>query len=473
MSLPSGTIAFNQVIREYGISGSLFTSGNQSISAPAGTEWVIVQGWGGGGGGGGAGSNAGGGGAAGGYFNFAMPASQGNTVNISSVGFGGSGGLRGIGGGLASRGDEGGTTTVTFGSVTASAGGGGGGQSGDEFFAELVGGGFATITNAPPDSEALTGGEPFFDPDPSVPGGGALGITSTYLWYDGDGFRRGNGGNGGQLGANGENGTPGEVRVVFLGAFPPFGIQNYALTEYYRTTPTQFRNSGIVVPDIAANSNVPTSGTIQLTNFRNSSAHRFSSALASPTPPPPPPPSSVTFTWDNSFFSCQVPPGTSLRSSAFTGIQTVTVGDLLPNSTVQVRLVRRTSSGTPVVNGSLSSCSTGAITQNGGQFDTTVQAPAEGDCTVVYDTTGINRNWTVEVFAGNWTVPVTSGSAGVGDPVSISATFNSPPPAEPIVTVIDENSQSVSATYSQINQVISFTMPSTDASVFLSSTQIS
>jgi hypothetical protein len=277
------------------------------------------------------------------------------------------------------------------GGISGSASGGEGGQHGDEFEATIGqgAGGIGIVTGNPANSQTLAGGSGQFDGEPATPGLGGGGAISNYAFYDNN-LSAGGGGNGGQPGANGDSGIPGVVRVVFLGDFE---LQRNLRSYFRTTTGGVVTTPTIVVPTRAANNSVPTSNNISIGNFENGSADEFIDASFVFTPPDQPvTTASVSITWDNDVFSARfINLNTGLSGAS--GVQTVTISGLSPNTQYPGRLVRRGASGTPQY-AQGTSCNTTAIVQSGGTFDfnATTAFPVNGQsaCGVVFETIGVS-----------------------------------------------------------------------------------
>lgn len=507
MSLPGSNLKLTDILTEYGYDIREFNDvGNGTVPVPSGTIAIVAECWGGGGGGGGdsiedvnIGRNGAGGGG-GGYSAAVFTGSLPSQVSYS-VGAGGNPGDTANIGQPASvaEGQPGTPSSLTVGGSTLIAEPG---QPGSTF----SGGQGAPVGSGPSGSILKPGnfGNPSTEtepgPSPQVGGTGGRSITSAVPYYSGSieyGYSFGNtssepntplfrghgGGGGARFSENATAGANGQVRFTFVGNF---GANN--LTAYARSTsPSIESDTGQVVPDRPSNSDVREQGSISPSTPITILQFTGGQGEWRNIGEPPPGNSSILFEWDNNVWSLQRRTGPDTYSSLGSGLdqipnqQTTFTGSL--NQELECRLVPRGAPGpTPSFGaggvGVFGGCKRSiSFTQSGSNwlFDVTTPSSNGATCGVKINTVapGTTKNWEVNVFAGNWSVPVTSGTAGVGDPVSISATFNSPPPANPIVTVVrNDNSQLVSSTYSEINNVVSFTMPGSDVTVRLESDQI-
>ena len=230
----SDPLRLSEIIAEFTCTREVYTSGSGTSTAPAGATFCIIKAWGGGGGGGAyddvggqPGLNGGGGG-----FIYKQIAVTGGSTQIGySVGGGGAGGT-GDG-----QGASGGDTTLSN-AVSLTAGGGTGGIAGTAGPGGTTSGGDALSSSG--SSNGNAGGQEF--------GGGTSSNSGT-----------GSGGFGGS--SPFQNGSAGQGGKVIL--------------EYYtdaRKKASALYRSGTYVPDNALNGTIPTSGTIELTDYLSTSS---------------------------------------------------------------------------------------------------------------------------------------------------------------------------------------------------------
>lgn len=226
-------LRLSEILAEFTCTREVYTSGSGTSTAPASATFCIIKAWGGGGGGGAyddsisqIGQNGGGGG-----FIYKQVAVTGGSTQIGySVGAGGAGGTG------DNPGADGGDTTLSNAvTLTAAGGKGGGGTAGA---GGTTTGGDALSSNG--SSNGNAGGQEF--------GGGTSANSGT-----------GAGNYGGS--SPFQNGSTGYNGKVIL--------------EYYtdaRKKASALYRSGTYVPDNALNGTIPTSGTIELTDYLSTSS---------------------------------------------------------------------------------------------------------------------------------------------------------------------------------------------------------
>lgn len=245
-----------------------YSTGGQitSFTVPVGTNILIVEVWGAGGGGskginGGNKGNAGGSGAytrSEYYFN---PATSGATVSVT-VGFEGSGATAD-----SSPGTAGGSTSATvLGLFSITAGGGGGAQA---TTAGTTGGAAGTVTAAgnAASSSGIVGGSggPTF-------AGSSSAVSSNVQAFTQAGGYGGYGGTyvSGAFPGNGSNGNPGYILI------------------WYATAPSNLRSylrAGGLIASNGANTNIATSGTLNVLSYLSGAAYYQTSFTAGTVAP--------------------------------------------------------------------------------------------------------------------------------------------------------------------------------------------